>query len=103
MTTLSAPLVGVYDYRVVTISLLLAAITSYAALDLAGRLTAARGIARLVWLSGGALALGHPFGGTGCRIVLTLLNELKRRNLKRGIAAICVGGGSGIAVAVERA
>jgi acetyl-CoA acetyltransferase family protein len=54
-------------------------------------------------VNGGALALGHPFGGTGCRITLTLLNELKRRNLKRGIAAICVGGGSGIAVAVESA
>jgi len=58
MSTLSSPLVGVYDYRVVTISLLLAVITSYAALDIAGRLSAARGLARLVWLTGGALAMG---------------------------------------------
>jgi len=58
MSSIGSPLAGIYDYRVVAISLLLAVITSYAALDIAGRLTAARGIARLVWLSGGALALG---------------------------------------------
>lgn len=58
MGAIGSPLIGVYDYRVVAISLLLAVITSYAALDIAGRLTAARGFARLVWLSGGALALG---------------------------------------------
>jgi acetyl-CoA acetyltransferase family protein len=50
---------------------------------------------------GGALALGHPFGGTGPRLVLTLLRQLKRAGLKRGIASICVGGGLGIAAAVE--
>ena len=53
-------------------------------------------------VNGGGLALGHPFGGSGCRLVQTLLLELGRRGLKRGIAAICVGGGSGVAVAVER-
>jgi acetyl-CoA acetyltransferase family protein len=53
-------------------------------------------------VNGGGIALGHPFGGSGCRLVHTLLLELKRRGLKRGIAAICVGGGSGVAVAVER-
>jgi acetyl-CoA acetyltransferase family protein len=52
-------------------------------------------------VNGGALALGHPFGGTGLRLVHTLLKELKRRGKKRGIAAICAGGGSGIALAVE--
>lgn len=52
-------------------------------------------------LQGGALALGHPFGGTGPRLILTLLRQLKRSGLKRGIAAICVGGGLGIAAAVE--
>lgn len=54
-------------------------------------------------VNGGALALGHPFGGTGGRLVLTLLRELRRRGKKRGVAAICVGGGQGIAVAVESA
>jgi len=52
-------------------------------------------------VNGGALALGHPFGGTGGRLVLTLLKELKRRGLKRGVASICVGAGLGIAAAVE--
>lgn len=54
-------------------------------------------------VNGGALALGHPFAGTGARLVLTLLRELGRRDLRRGIASICVGGGLGIAVAVESA
>ena len=53
-------------------------------------------------VNGGALALGHPFAGTGARQILTLLRELGRRNLKRGLASICVGGGQGVAVAVER-
>jgi acetyl-CoA C-acetyltransferase len=52
-------------------------------------------------VNGGAIAIGHPFGATGPRIVQTLLKELKRRGKKRGIAAICVGAGSGIAVLVE--
>ncbi|MFH2202088.1 MAG: thiolase family protein [Elusimicrobiota bacterium] len=52
-------------------------------------------------VNGGALALGHPFAGTGCRQVLALLLELRRRGLRRGIAATCVGGGQGVAVALE--
>ncbi len=52
-------------------------------------------------VNGGAIAIGHPWGGTGPRLVFTLLKELKRRGLKRGVAAICVGAGSGIAVVVE--
>jgi acetyl-CoA acyltransferase len=51
--------------------------------------------------TGGSIALGHPFGATGPRLVYTLLRELRRRKLKRGVAAICAGGGSGAAVAVE--
>lgn len=52
-------------------------------------------------VNGGAVALGHPFGATGARLVLTLLKELKRRKLKKGVAAVCVGGGQGVAAAVE--
>jgi acetyl-CoA C-acetyltransferase len=52
-------------------------------------------------VQGGALALGHPFGGTGPRLILTLLRQLRRGGGKRGVAAICVGGGLGIAAAVE--
>ncbi len=52
-------------------------------------------------VNGGAIALGHAFAGTGGRLVLGLLHELKRRQLKTGVAAICVGGGLGVAVLVE--
>ncbi|NGX58760.1 MAG: putative acetyl-CoA acyltransferase [Chlamydiae bacterium] len=52
-------------------------------------------------VNGGAIALGHPLGGSGARIVLTLLKELKRRGQHRGIASMCVGGGQGEAVALE--
>jgi acetyl-CoA C-acetyltransferase len=51
---------------------------------------------------GGAVALGHPIGATGCRLVVTLLSALERRGLKRGIAALCLGGGEAVALAVER-
>ena len=51
---------------------------------------------------GGAVALGHPIGASGARVLTTLLYALKRRNLKRGIAALCLGGGNGVAMAVER-
>ena len=51
---------------------------------------------------GGAVALGHPIGASGARVLTTLLYALKRRNLKRGIAALCLGGGNGVALAVER-
>src|SRR5439155_498801 len=50
----------------------------------------------------GAVALGHPIGASGARILVTLLYELERRNLKRGIAALCLGGGNAVALAVER-
>jgi acetyl-CoA C-acetyltransferase len=51
---------------------------------------------------GGAVALGHAIGASGARVLTTLLYALKRRNLKRGIAALCLGGGNGVALAVER-
>ncbi|MBY5933230.1 acetyl-CoA C-acyltransferase [Tateyamaria omphalii] len=57
----------------------------------------------VVNVNGGACALGHPIGASGARIVVTLLNALEKRNLKRGIAAICIGGGEGTAIAIERA
>ncbi len=53
-------------------------------------------------VNGGAIALGHPIGCTGARIVVTLLHELERRNAKRGLATLCVSGGMGMAVAIER-
>jgi acetyl-CoA C-acetyltransferase len=52
-------------------------------------------------VNGGAVALGHPIGASGARILVTLLYELRRRNLKRGIAALCLGGGNAVALAVE--
>jgi acetyl-CoA C-acetyltransferase len=53
-------------------------------------------------VNGGAVALGHPIGASGTRILVTLLYELERRNLHRGIAALCLGGGNAVALAVER-
>ncbi|AUR05331.1 acetyl-CoA acetyltransferase [Phaeobacter inhibens] len=53
-------------------------------------------------VNGGACALGHPIGASGARIMVTLLNALEKRSLKRGIAAICIGGGEGTAIAIER-
>ncbi len=53
-------------------------------------------------VNGGAVALGHPIGASGARILATLVHALKKRNLKKGIAAICLGGGEAVAVAVER-
>ena len=52
-------------------------------------------------VNGGAIALGHPLGATGARLVITLLYELRRRNKKYGLAAACIGGGQGIAMVVE--
>ena len=52
-------------------------------------------------VNGGAIALGHPVGATGTRLILTLLHELRRRNLSRGLATLCIGGGQGGAVVVE--
>jgi acetyl-CoA C-acetyltransferase len=54
-------------------------------------------------VNGGACALGHPIGASGARIIVTLLNALETRGLKRGVAAICIGGGEGTAIAIERA
>jgi acetyl-CoA C-acetyltransferase len=53
-------------------------------------------------VNGGAVALGHPIGASGARLLTTLLYALKDRNLKRGIATLCLGGGNGVALAVER-
>lgn len=53
-------------------------------------------------VNGGAIALGHPIGASGCRILVTLLHEMARRDAKRGLAALCIGGGMGVALAVER-
>jgi len=52
-------------------------------------------------VNGGACALGHPIGASGARIIVTLLNALERRGLRRGVAAICIGGGEGTAIAIE--
>ena len=52
-------------------------------------------------VNGGAIALGHPLGMTGTRLLLTLMLELRRRGLKRGLATACIGGGQGIAAIVE--
>jgi acetyl-CoA C-acetyltransferase len=52
-------------------------------------------------VNGGAIALGHPIGCTGARIVVTLLHELERRGAKRGLATLCVSGGMGMALAIE--
>ncbi len=56
----------------------------------------------IVNVNGGACALGHPIGASGTRIMVTLLNALETRGLKRGVAAICIGGGEGTAIAIER-
>ena len=53
-------------------------------------------------VNGGAIAIGHPIGASGCRILVTLLHEMERRNAKKGLAALCIGGGMGVSLAVER-
>ncbi|MBF8274505.1 MAG: acetyl-CoA C-acyltransferase [Magnetococcales bacterium] len=53
-------------------------------------------------VNGGAIALGHPVGASGCRVLVTLLFEMQRRDAKKGLATLCIGGGQGIAIAVER-
>lgn len=53
-------------------------------------------------VNGGAIALGHPIGASGCRILVSLLHEMKRRDAKKGLAALCIGGGMGVALTVER-
>ena len=53
-------------------------------------------------VNGGAIAIGHPIGASGCRILVTLLHEMARRDARRGLASLCIGGGMGVALAVER-
>jgi acetyl-CoA C-acetyltransferase len=53
-------------------------------------------------VNGGAIAIGHPIGASGCRVLVTLLHEMQRRDVKRGLAALCIGGGMGVSLAVER-
>ncbi|TPM24090.1 acetyl-CoA C-acetyltransferase [Mesorhizobium sp. B2-3-5] len=56
----------------------------------------------IINMSGGAIALGHPLAGSGCRIVVTLLYEMIRRDAKKGLASLCIGGGQGVAICLER-
>jgi acetyl-CoA C-acetyltransferase len=56
----------------------------------------------IVNVNGGAIALGHPIGASGARILVSLLHEMKRRDAKKGLATLCIGGGLGVAIAVER-
>jgi acetyl-CoA C-acetyltransferase len=53
-------------------------------------------------VNGGAIALGHPIGASGARVLVTLLHEMQRRDAKKGLATLCIGGGMGIAMCVER-
>ncbi|HBX36974.1 MAG TPA: acetyl-CoA C-acetyltransferase [Pseudohongiella sp.] len=53
-------------------------------------------------VNGGAIALGHPIGASGCRVLVTLIHEMMRRDVQRGLATLCIGGGQGVAIAVER-
>jgi acetyl-CoA C-acetyltransferase len=57
---------------------------------------------RKINVNGGAIAIGHPIGASGCRILVTLLHEMIRRDAKKGLASLCIGGGMGVALAVER-
>ena len=56
---------------------------------------------KIVNVNGGAIAIGHPIGASGCRILTTLIHELKRQNLSKGLATLCIGGGMGVAMCVE--
>ena len=53
-------------------------------------------------VNGGAIAIGHPIGASGCRILVTLLHEMQRQNARKGIASLCIGGGMGVALTIER-
>ncbi len=53
-------------------------------------------------VNGGAIAIGHPIGASGCRVLVTLLHEMQRRQAKKGLAALCIGGGMGVSLAIER-
>jgi acetyl-CoA C-acetyltransferase len=54
-------------------------------------------------VNGGAIALGHPIGASGCRVLVTLLHEMIKQDAKKGLATLCIGGGQGVALAIERA
>jgi acetyl-CoA C-acetyltransferase len=54
-------------------------------------------------VNGGAIALGHPIGASGCRVLVTLLHEMLKRDARKGLATLCIGGGQGVALALERA
>jgi acetyl-CoA C-acetyltransferase len=56
----------------------------------------------IVNVNGGAIALGHPVGASGARVLVTLLHEMGKRNVRKGLATLCIGGGMGIAMCVER-
>ena len=56
----------------------------------------------LLNVNGGAIAIGHPIGASGARVLVTLLHEMKRRDAKKGLATLCIGGGMGVAMCVER-
>jgi len=56
----------------------------------------------IVNVNGGSIAIGHPIGASGCRILTTLLFEMKRRDAKKGLVTLCIGGGMGVAMCVER-
>ena len=58
--------------------------------------------AKKVNVNGGAIAIGHPIGASGCRILVTLLHEMQRSGAKKGVAGLCIGGGMGVAMALER-
>ena len=58
--------------------------------------------ANKVNVNGGAIAIGHPIGASGCRILVTLLHEMIKRDAKKGLATLCIGGGQGVAMAIER-
>jgi acetyl-CoA C-acetyltransferase len=53
-------------------------------------------------VNGGAVAIGHPIGASGARVLVTLIHEMIRRDVKRGVTALCLGGGNSVALAVER-
>jgi acetyl-CoA C-acetyltransferase len=53
-------------------------------------------------VNGGAIALGHPIGASGCRILVSLIHEMIRRDAHKGLATLCIGGGQGVALAIER-
>ena len=53
-------------------------------------------------VNGGAIAIGHPIGASGCRVLVTLLHEMRRRGANKGLASLCIGGGMGVALTVER-